>query len=156
MPHFMSPLRLILLSVISGSLIAACSSTEPFGPSVDVSVDVRQAVALPSTLRIQVGSSATLLHVDATSATARTTLHVVGYGEKAVLVTLLGAQSDTLASVAYSQSFQTGYQYGIGAVVSRVRPIGVCIGTGTATPLRNSASDTLFVVYEALPKGAVC
>ena len=156
MPLALPSIRLALLSAFTVFLIGGCSSTDPFGPTVEVSLDVRQPAALPSTLRIVVGTSNISLHADATSSAARTMMHVSGYGEQPVQVTLLGSQSEILATVSSSLHLQAGYQYGLGGMVSRVRPIGLCVSSIAALPLRNSPSDTLFVLYSALPKGAVC
>lgn len=155
-PPFPSLARLVFLGVLTASVCGACSSVDPSGPTIEVSLAVQQQAALPSTLDVTVGSSKLSLHAVALSATTSSTLHVSGYGEQAVQVTLLGAQSDTLANVSWPLSLQADYQYGIGAQVSRVRPIGTCVGTVTATPLRNSPSDTLFVTSLGLPKGAIC
>jgi hypothetical protein len=68
----------------------------------------------------------------------------------------LSPTGDTLATLAFAQSFERGYSYGIGAIVSRVRPVGPCTGTVLATPLRTSPADTLFVAYAGIPTDAVC
>ena len=156
MPHVLKHARLMLLSMVAGSLVSACSSTDPFGPSIGLGLHVTQPAALPSTLRVEIGSSSASLHADAPSGNASTRMHVIGYGEKLIQLTLLGAQSDTLATASFSESLQAGYDYGIGAVVSRVRPLGNCVAIVSATPLRNSPSDTLFVENSGIPKGAVC
>lgn len=148
--------HLILLSVFTVSLTSACSSTEPFGPSIPISFAVQQPAAIPSTLRVEVGTSRVDLRADATSRGASASVHVLGYGDKPVHVTLLGSQSDTLATVSWSRSLEAGNEYGIAGMVSRVRPMGTCVGVISAIPLRNSPSDTLFVMDFAIPKGAVC
>lgn len=156
MPSFPHPARLMLLSVVAGVFVGACSSVDPSGPSVELSLNVGQPAALPSTMRVEIGSNSASLRADAPSGSARTVIHVSGYGQKAVQVTLVDSQSDTLATVSFPWNLQADYEYGIGAMVSRARPLGICVGTITATPLRNSPGDSLFVARLGMPKGAVC
>lgn len=152
-------IHLVFVPALFSIFLGACSSpNDPTGPRIEVSLLVHVPTALSSTLHVDVGSSDVSLRApDALFQSATTSLHVTGYGEKQVRLTLIGDDhSDTLATVAFSENLRAGYQYGIGAVVSRARPLGTCAGTVVATPLRNSPSDTLFVAYLGLPNGALC
>lgn len=151
-----NPARLIPLSVLAGLLVAACSPTDPLGPVVELSLVVQQPSVLPSTLNVEIGSSRTALHATSPLVSASTRLHVRAYGEQQVQITLVGNQADTLASVSLSQSLRSDYDYGIGVVVGQARPLGICVGPITATALRSSPGDTLFVASVGIPKGAIC
>lgn len=152
-------MRCVPVTVLAGLVAAACSSPgDPTGPRLEISLLVHQPAGLSSTLHVAVGTSeASLRSPDTLFRLAATSLHVTGYGEKQMQVTLISSNhSDTLATVRFSENLRAGYQYGIGAVVSRMRPLGTCVGTVMATPLRNSPGDTLFVAYAGLPQGAIC
>ena len=152
-------MRRAVMTALMGLGAAACTSPgDPTGPRFEVSLLVHQPAGLSSTLHVDVGTSeASLRSPDTLFRLTATSLHVTGYGEKQVQVTLISSNhSDTLATVRFSENLRAGYQYGIGAVVSRVRPLGTCVGTVMATPLRNSPGDTLFVAYAGLPQGAIC
>lgn len=149
--------RLVSLSVLTGFMIGGCSSVDPFGPSIQVSLVGQEPIALSPVLRVEAGDNTISLRAtEVPMGRANAVLRVRGYGETPIKVTMLSGQSDTLATVGWSLNLQAGYQYGIAALVTRVRPMGTCVGTVLATPLRNSPSDTLFVMYVAMPKGAIC
>lgn len=78
------------------------------------------------------------------------------YGAVPVRVALLSAAHDTLASVAFSQTFSRGNHHWVGGVVSVQRPLGTCVGSVAAAPIKGRAADSLFVMYGGLPAGAVC
>ncbi len=144
----------LLLAVVA----AGCSSLfGPTGPRIQVSLTVQQAVAGVSSITVDVGGhSVSVRAADIERQRADAILEAPEYGTQPVQVRLLTSAGDSLAAVAFSQSFQRRYTYGIGAVVSRVRPFGVCVGTIRATALRTSPADTLFVMFSGLPSGAVC
>ena len=156
MPRFPKPVALMLLSVLTASVVGACSSTDPLGPVVGVSIDARRSPVLPTTLRVEIGTTSAALHADATSMAAQGRMHVFGYGTKPVMVTLLGSQWETLATVSFTEDLQPGYDYGIGGFVSRSRPLGLCYNNASAVARSTSPGDTLFVLYGGVPKGAVC
>jgi hypothetical protein len=150
-------MRLMMSGLLVG-LMAACSSgTEPFGPTVDVSLVVSPPTSTPMTLFVTVGSRTATLP-GPISPTAQTTsrLYMLAPGDMPVVATLMGDHADTLASVAISASVRADYDQGVGAYVSRTRPLGFCMGPVTAAPLRNGSDDSLFVFYSGIPKGAVC
>ena len=157
MPRFPRLARLISLSVLTGVMIGGCSSVDPFGPSIQVSLVGQQPIALDPVLEVEVGSSRISLRgADVPLGRANGVIHVRGYDEQPARVTMLSGQSDTLASVGWSLNLQPGYEYGIAALVTRTRPMGTCVGSVIATPLRNSPSDTLFVMYVAMRRGGIC
>ena len=53
-------------------------------------------------------------------------------------------------------AIERGYTSWIGSFVSHARPLGFCTGTVVGAPLRTAPSDTLFVMYGGIPKGAIC
>jgi hypothetical protein len=102
------------------------------------------------------GRSVSLRASDTPNRPVETSLKATGFGTFPVTVAVMGSGTDTLATVAFTQTFERGNRYGIGAVLSRIRPVGVCAGTVLAAPLRGAASDILFVSYSGLPEGALC
>jgi hypothetical protein len=137
---------------------AGCSSLfGPSGPRIQVSLIVQQSAVGVSSLTVDVGGhSVSLRAADTVGKRVDAILEAPEYGSQPVQVHLLTSAGDSLAAVAFSQSFQRRWTYGIGAVVSRVRPFGACVGTIRATALRTSPADTLFVMFGGLPSGAVC
>jgi hypothetical protein len=77
-------------------------------------------------------------------------------GPVPVHVALLRGVDDTLAAVAFSQSFARGGQNWISATISLQRPVGSCVGRVEAVPLRSGRGDTLFVMHGSVPAGATC
>lgn len=69
---------------------------------------------------------------------------------------LIGSSGDTLATASFTQKLQVDYGYGIGVIVGRERLPSFCAVTVTAVPLRNSASDSMFVDVTGIPNGAIC
>jgi len=151
-------MRLATRALFGAMLTMGCSTgTDPFGPTVDVSLVVSPPTSMPMTLYVAVGSAtATLSAPIAPTIETRRRLYVRRYGEIPVVSTLIGEHRDTLASVAISATVRADYDQGIGAYVSRSRPLGFCMGPVTAAPLRNGSGDSLFVFFTGLPKGAVC
>ncbi len=144
-----------LLLAVAG---VACSLPfTPAGPRIQVSLAVYQAVTSAPSVTVDVGGrSVSLRASDIAGRSSGGALDASGFGVQPVQVRLLSNAGDTLATVAFSQDFQRGYSYGIGVIVSRVRPVGECVGTLLVTPLRASSTDTLFVAYSGIPSNAVC
>jgi hypothetical protein len=150
---------LAFMAITIGVGVAACSIvTAPFDrPTISVSLTVQQPSASAAVLLVSVGGrSVSLRASDTPNRPVETSLKATGFGTFPVTVAVMGSGTDTLATVAFTQKFERGNRYGIGAVLSRSRPAGVCVGTLLAAPLQGSASDTLFVSYTGLPKGAIC
>lgn len=145
-------IALLTTAVVSCSLI-----TGPSGPSVYVSFETQQPVPVGTTLYVDIaGRHVTLPAPGAASQRRDAVLEVDGFGARLVRVALVSAGADTLAVATFARTFERDVDYGIGGVVSRVRPLGFCIDTVIATPVGNSARDTLFVTYGGLPKGSIC
>jgi hypothetical protein len=148
-------------STIAAFLVAmsglACSIFEPDGPRIQVSLIVQRELTGASSLSVDVGGrSVSVRAPDVLGTRSDAFLDASGFGSQPVQVRLLGSAGDTLATVTFSQSFERDYAYGIGAVVSRVRPVSPCSGTIVAASIRTSPADTLFVAYSGLPTDAVC
>lgn len=157
MPHFPKCACLFSTLVMVAAAGACSSTTATSGPRIEVSLTVQQPAASGSVLLVSVGGRSIELRASETLFQRKdTSLDADAFGTLPVLVTLMGMGADTLATVSFSQAYESGYGYGIGAVVSRSRPVGVCAGTVLATALRSSTSDTLFVSYAGLPHGAIC
>lgn len=138
-----------------------CSSlTGPSSPTVNVSLEVQRPSASDAMLHVRVGGRDVVLRAAIPFSRTDATLEVDQVGAVPVALTLLnGGGTDTLATIAYSQTLTKGYVHGIGAIVSRLRPAGACVGTVLGTPLRGASGDTLFVMYvsqKPLPKGSIC
>jgi hypothetical protein len=147
----------IAMLFLATSGIASCSIFDPGGPRIQVSLIVQRTLTGASSLSVDVGGrSVSLRASDVVGGRTDRILDASGFGSQPVQVRLLGSAGDTLAAVTFSQSFERDYAYGIGAVVSRVRPIGPCAGTILAAPIRTSTADTLFVAYSGLPSDAIC
>jgi len=139
-------------------LASGCGAlVDPLGPPVSVSFTVMTSSATSSTLSATIGNRTIALSVpEGVTAPATAQIRGTGYGDSPVLFTLLDVNGDTLASVSFTQNLQQGYRYGIGAIVGSQRFVSVCGGTSAVAPLRNSTSDSLFVIATAIPDGAVC
>jgi hypothetical protein len=139
-------------------LLGGCgSAVDPFGPTVSVSLMVRTPAAASSTLYAKIGASS--ISLDAPEGSVNQTdarIRGTGYGVVPVRFTLLGNKGDTLASVSFTQRLEVGYRYGIGAVAGSNRFVSLCGVVSAVAPLRNSASDSLFVIATGIPDGAVC
>jgi hypothetical protein len=158
----MLPSRQLLLRCAALTSIALAASScgsllDPKGPPVSVSFTVMTTSAASSTLDATIGNRRILLSVpEGVTSPATGQIRGTGYGDAAVQFTLLGVGGDTLAAVSFTQTLRAGNRYGIGVVVGSQRPLSVCGATRAAAPLRNSASDSLFVLTAELPDGAVC
>lgn len=162
----MSFLRNVMrLRLLSGAAVAwglGCSSlTGPSSPTLNVSLTIQRPSVADAMLHVRVGEREIVLRASAIPfERTDASLEVDQVGAVPVALTLLnGGGTDTLATIAYSQTLTKGYVHGIGAIVSRLRPAGACVGTVLATPLRGASSDTLFVMYVSLaprPKGSIC
>lgn len=153
--------RLVYRCAMLASALVVTSScgalVDPLGPPVSVSFTVRTPSATSSTLRATIGNRTIALSVpEGVSSPATAQIRGTGYGDAPVLFTLLDVNGDTLASVSFTQNLQAGYRYGIGAVVGSQRIVSLCGGTAAVAPLRNSTSDSLFVVATGIPDGAAC
>ena len=140
------------------ALAGGCGSpVDPFGPAIDLSLMIMTPSAAPSTLHASVGDRRVSLSVsDAPASRVDKRVRGTGYGDMPVHLVLLGSSGDTLASTSFTQKLQPSYRYGIGVIVGPQRLLGFCSATIRAVPLRNSASDSLFVDVSGLPDGAVC
>jgi len=144
-------------AILSLSVNACGSTVDPFGPKVTVSLMINTPSVSSPTLHATVGRSSVSLRVpDGAASQAYLPVRGTGYGDVPVRLTLLGGTGDTLASVRFTQRLETGYTYGIGAIVGSQRFFSICGGTTVVAPLRNSTSDSLFVIATGLPDKAVC
>jgi hypothetical protein len=151
--------RPALASIVSTAAVlalAGCSdSVAPAGPRLHVALSLQQPTAPTAVFRAHVGGE--LVEVRAEGlAESRREVRGSRYGDVPVRATLLTAAGDTLASVAFDQSFRRDHAHWVVARVGRRRPIGHCIGTLLVAPLRGADSDTLFLTYGGLPDGAIC
>lgn len=157
-------MRVCLVVGVAGAGGSGCSFlTDPSNPTVEVSLQVDRPTTSDAVLQVRVGASQVVLRQSAIlGRRIVASLEVDQVGAVPVALTLMnGGGTDTLATIAYSQTLTKGYVHGIGAIVSRLRPIpGACSsGPALATPLRGASGDTLFVMYVSqapLPKGAIC
>ena len=87
-------------------------------------------------------------------------LPVPGRGELAAPGSLVAAGADTLASTRFTIALQPDYGYSASVQPGGPQPIGHCVGTVLAVPLRRpgggESADTLWVTYGGLPDGATC
>jgi hypothetical protein len=83
-------------------------------------------------------------------------LEIPGSGELPLRVALVGATGDTLATVRVMLTLHPNWNYGVMAQAGGRRLEGMCIGRVTAAPIRPDGTDTLFVMADGLPKGAMC
>lgn len=138
--------------------LAACSSVLGLGgPRIWLSLAMEQALPEAPVLHVDIGGQE--VEVAATSASApRDERQVRGprYGDVPVRVALLAASGDTMAAVEFTQGFQRDHNHWVSGIVGHRRPLGHCIGALVAAPLRNMESDSLFVLYGAIPEGADC
>ena len=140
------------------SIVSGCgSSVDPFGPAIDLSLMVMTPSAASSTLHARFGDREVSLSVPGGSI-SRATKRVrgTGYGDLPARFMLIGSSGDTLATASFTQKLQVDYGYGIGVIVGRERLPSFCSVTVTAVPLRNSASDSMFVDVTGIPNGAIC
>ncbi len=138
--------------------LAGCSSVLGLGgPKISLSLALERALADEPVLRVEIGGQR--VEVAATSASApRQERAVRGprYGEVPLRVALLAAPGDTMAAMEFNQNFQRGHNHWVSGIVGQRRPLGHCIGTLVAAPLRNMESDSLFVMYGRIREGADC
>jgi hypothetical protein len=149
---------LVAVTITIGVGVVSCSV--PFGPSgatVSVSLAMQQPSASAPRLLVSVGERVVSLRAsDTLFRTVDTKLETTQFGSFPVKVTLMDGGADTLATMAYTQTFERGSKSWIASYVSRTRPVGFCTGTVLAAPLRNASRDSLFVMYGSLPEGAIC
>ena len=145
-----------IVSTAAVLALAGCTDpVAPAGPKLHVALTLQQPTAPTSVFRAHVGGE--LVEVRAEGlAEGRAEVRAPRYGDVPVRATLLTAAGDTLASVAFGQSFRRDHAHWVLAHVGRRRPIGHCIGTLLVAPLRGADSDTLFVTYGGIPEGAIC
>jgi len=145
-------------AIVIGVSGASCSAlTGPSGPEISVSLTVQSPSASGAALLVTVGERDVSLRASASpSQRSDASLERGKFGTLPVRVVLLSSSADTLATVAFSQTFERGYTSWIGSFVSHARPLGFCTGTVVGAPLRTAPSDTLFVMYGGIPKGAIC
>lgn len=139
-------------------LASSCGSpVDPLGPAVEVSLTVASSFAESPTLNASIGNRSFSLSVPGGQFNqAHARIRGTGYGSAPVIFTLLGSEGDTLASVSFTQNLQRDYVYGFGVVVGSERFVSFCSGTTAIAPLRNSASDSLFVLATEVPQGMAC
>ena len=87
-------------------------------------------------------------------------LAIPNSGELRVSVAVVAPAGDTLGSVRVGVRLQADHRYGVAVRPGGTRPVGACVGTLISAPLRtpgaSAASDTLWVAYGGLPRGAIC
>lgn len=122
-----------------------------------MSLAVQQPFPTATALHVSINGHRVVIQAPAApSQRSEGVLNAEGLGALPVRVVLVSGGVDTIAAVAFTRSFERDFEYGMGADVARVRPIGLCIGTILAAPLRSRPGDTLFVSISGLPKDAVC
>lgn len=147
----------VLLAGLTGMGAGCGDLFGPDGPDVTVSLEAPPPTVVARALRIAIGDQS--IDVPApTTGGARAERHVraTGFGTQSVQVLLVGPAGDTLAAAAFAQDFERHAQHWVAGLVGRQRPLGTCVGTVAAAPVRGGAADTLFVMYGGLPDGAIC
>ena len=81
-------------------------------------------------------------------------------GKATVRFSLVSAASDTLGSGQVSFDLHPGWTFGVAGQVDSKRPVGVCTGPITPIALRSATgaavTDTLYLGWLGLPRGAIC
>ena len=160
-----APGRRISLALGSLILLGCTGLFEPDEPDISASAYLQRssAVTLP-TVRVEIGNRRAQLspaHTSASQATAK--IRGVSFGEVPTRVLLLSASGDSLAAAEFTHRIERRHQHWVSALIGPQRPLGHCIGTLIATPVRADSSagtslgnDTLFVTYGSLPRGSIC
>ena len=147
--------------------VVGCSQfIEPRGPEIAVSLIVdepRRAVfAAPLVLSVDLSDVAVQVAAGATDpGIGRADVRGARYGDVPVHVRLLGQSSAVLAEATFSQGFERDNLHWIAAMVGQRRPLGFCVGALIPVPISGgataaAATDTMFVMYGRIPRGAVC
>lgn len=127
------------------------------GPRITVSLGVERALPGTPSLHADIGGQRVEVASNGPGG-PRADREVRGprYGTVPVKVALVTASGDTTAKVEFSQDFERDHNHWVSGHVSQQRPVGHCIGTLIVTPLANAPADSLFVMYGAIPQGAIC
>ena len=158
-------LRTLAALVFSSVLLLACSGLfSPDGPEIAISADLDRAVAEPPVVRMDIGGKRVTVSPATDEMPARSReIRGPRYGAVPVLVSLIGADGDSLAAVAFTHHLARDNDHWVSAIIGLHRPGGFCLGSLALKPLRANAfpessatPDTLFVVYGGIPKGAIC
>jgi hypothetical protein len=143
--------------VICALTFAGCSTLfTPSGPKISVSMAVERPPTVPTVLRADIGGQRVELASTEPGPPRSTDVRGRQYGLVPVRVALLTTDGASLAAVEFSQQFERDRNHWVAARLGQHRPLGHCIGTLVAAPLRQGGADTLFVMYGSLPEGAIC
>lgn len=144
-------LRFILIAV----LCAACAGA--FDPrTANLSVSLLATGTPAPRLHVLVGRQRIVVPASAPGSGDEQRVFAPPAEGVTVLIALVSESADTVATLSFGQSFRHDHTHWIAAVVGRQRPGGHCIGELVVAPLPGESTDTLFVAYGALPRGAIC
>jgi len=147
-----------MIAVAAALALAGCGDTLGLvGPRISVSLGVERVLPGTPWLHADIGGQRVEVAPNSPGAPrAERELRGPRYGTVPVKVALVTAAGDTMAKVEFNQDFTRDHNHWVSGQVGQQRPEGHCIGTVVATPLRNTPADSLFVMYGAIPQGAIC
>lgn len=159
MTHRRTTARRHLLAALAGAALVAGGCASPFGddgPEISVSLSTFPTAAVPLALDV-VTNGGEVRVTDGRGASAPSSVQFRGdrYGDLPVSATLRATSGDILASVAFTQRYERDYSHSVSGVVSADRPSTICTNRVAAAPIAGR-TDSLFVFYGSLPRGAVC